>query len=88
MKIKNIRVLPLPAPFWIGQTEDGTTHLTADHEDGIPIFSRNTEIDQTWSFHTSSDVKYYMDMAREYSNVFPRVHAYRILHNPHELFIG
>jgi len=81
MKLKNIRVLPLPMPFWTAEDMFGCKHLTADHNDGIPVFSRNTEVDKTWSFHTSDDIKYYEGMARAYSNVFPRVNAYYILHN-------
>lgn len=81
MRLKNIRVLPLPSPFWIAEGISGELHLTADHNDGIPVFSRNTKIGETWSFHTSDDIKYYEGMARAYSNVFPRVHAYYILHN-------
>lgn len=44
---------------FVGIDSDNKTHFTFDHHNYIPVFSRKTEINQTWSFWNDDDVKYY-----------------------------
>jgi hypothetical protein len=69
-----------PTDWFYAITEDGKEHLTSDWStyDGLPTFSRNTEIGQTWSFH---DKRQLQIVKIEWSDTWHEVKKYKILYD-------
>lgn len=80
MKFIKIEVYNLHSiTFWVGVTSDNVTHLTMDSQCNRPVFSRKTEVGQTWSFFTQHELDHYLADCRYYNVTAGEVLQYFIV---------
>ena len=49
----------LDTVWFVAETIDGKKHLTSDESDGVPKFSKKTEIDKPGGFWKKGDIEHY-----------------------------